>query len=86
MSIATYQGTEFTAVYICREWAGTAPEPWTPYELTRQMIAVGWQPLPEPGHYRHTGTGYEMDINAPDKHGDPVWISWAVARMTPPPF
>jgi hypothetical protein len=49
------------------------------------MEAVGWVAQPDPGHYIHHN-GYAININEPDKHGDPIWLTWAVAHMTPPPF
>lgn len=84
---AKHNDTTYLPIYICPEWLPKqTPEPWTPYELTQQMIVVGWRPLKESGHYIHCNTFYEIDINKQDKLGDPDWLNWAVARLTPPPF
>lgn len=85
MTTATHKNKTYTAVYTAPELKPEPIEPWAPCELVRQMEAVGWVAQPDPGHYIHHN-GYAININEPDKHGDPVWLTWAVAHMTPPPF
>lgn len=83
---ARHGSKSYTAVYASPAWQVPQAEPWTPAQLHRAMIATGWRPLPEAGQYIHSGTFMEIDINEKDSQGDPVWLSWAVAQMTPPPF
>ena len=59
---------------------------WSKTKLMEQMVRAGWQPGNEDGLFVHRETQKGIDINGEDSNGRIVWITYAIARMTPPPF
>ena len=58
---------------------------WTKNELELAMVKDGWEPGTVDGIFVHRRTGRHIDINARDDRGY-VWLRYAGARQTPPPF
>ena len=59
---------------------------WTKPMLMQEMKAAVWQPTQDEGVFIHRNTKKRVNIDEKDKDGRFVWISCALAHVTPPPF
>jgi len=59
---------------------------WNKIQLIEAMEKVGWQPGTVEGIFVHKKTLKDIDINERDSDGRIVWLTYALARMVPPPF
>ena len=59
---------------------------WTKSQLTKEMVKARWEPGTVEGIFVHRETQRHIDINDKDSSGAIIWITYAMARMVPPPF